>query len=155
MDQIIKVVDRYLTRLPALAEYLSERPGISAYMLVEDQLGCGIVLADAQRIYQLHVPVESQRGGYGTRLVEYCVNSLRDKTKAYRTTIDQSNTAALALFHSVGFKVVGFTHGLQTPAYVLEYKPNQPLQFKDTVLQHELLQVLDQALIVDAVPIYL
>ena len=122
--RFVKLDPKFTAKFPAYSEYLAERPGVTMYALLEEEDVCGIMLHEPSRIHYIHVNPALRRGGMATQLVHYAINSLpMSPTNRLYATVEQHNRAALKLFLDCGFDVVGFRHGLKTPAYLMLYSP--------------------------------
>lgn len=156
MSQLIALTAEYLSRWPTIAAYILERPELSGWLLVEDQQPCSLVIMSPQRVHYIYTVPDARRVGYATLLLAHLLHSTYVQ-QPLRVTVPKTDLAALRLFISSDFEIVGFNHSNKAPSYILEYKkPALIVQHVDTLqIDAECNDLLNKIHVVEALPIYL
>lgn len=156
MSQMVALGREYLQKWPAIATYLKERPELSGWLLLDDQLPRSLVITAPDRIHYLYTEEGSRRGGYASELIGRLLSS-NIVTHTVRVCIAKADIPTLGVFLKADFQIVGFRVGDSIPTYVLEYvKPLLIASHRDQhCLDNACQDLLDKVHVVDALPIYL
>ena len=146
----------YMCKFPGLHDYLTERPEVNGYALIDDVMLCGVILLDKNRIHYVFVPEESRRGGYGTELVGYAINSITDKRYGVMARVEPNNQIGLSFMVSCGFDIIGWSIGPNNiKGYLLDYKrektPSIPMDTDR--MAAAVLEMTDKLLVVETLPV--
>lgn len=146
----------YMCKFHGLQEYLSERPDINGYALIDDVMLCGVLLMEPSRIHYVLVPEECRRGGYGTELVNYAVNSLSDKGRDVLARVPGNDQRALSFMISCGFEIVGWSlNNSDDRGYLLSHRRNKlpVVPMSTDAMAASVLEMVDKLLVVETLPV--
>lgn len=146
----------YMCKFPGLRDYLTERPEVNGYALIDDVMLCGVILLDKNRIHYVFVPEDSRRGGYGSELIGYAINSLSDKRADISARVEPDNQVGLAFMISCGFDIVGWSLGNTSKGYLLKFNREKPpsIPMDTDRMADAILEMADKLLVVETLPVH-
>lgn len=145
----------YMCKFPGLSKYLTERPEVNGYALIDDAMLAGVLLMSDSRVHYLFVPSDMRRGGYGRELIDYAFNTISNKKVDLLSRVDDHDQEALAFMISCGFEITGWSVRGDNRGYMLTRRRNSLPVIKMAIdpMVDAVAEMVDKLLVVETLPV--